>query len=142
MATAHSWFRQLLEALMKKTRTTHEVRINPAPAKQDSMANLASGMADDFNNILTTVMGACSLIDREEHPSDELLQCVALIRTSAERAATLSDKLMRASNPPDQDPGRIVRMAQDSTSELASARDKRIIHDIVPSSKKPDGATS
>jgi hypothetical protein len=53
-------------------------------------------MADDFNNILTTVMGACTLIDKDDPDNCELMQCVALIRTSAEHAADLSDRLMRA----------------------------------------------
>lgn len=81
---------------MKKTRTSH-----PAPAASlsqvpESMAALARGMADDFNNILTTLMGACSLIDKDEPANNELLQYVALIRASAERAAVLTDKLVRA----------------------------------------------
>ena len=60
------------------------------------MVSLAGGIADDFNNILTTVMGACSLIDKDDLANEELLQYVALIRASAERAAALSDRLMRA----------------------------------------------
>ena len=60
------------------------------------MAALASGMADNFNNILTTVMGACTLIDKDDVANKELLLYVSLIRVSAERAVELSAKLMIA----------------------------------------------
>jgi hypothetical protein len=54
---------------------------------------LASGLADDFNNILTVILGACSMIDMDSNAQPELLRCVSLIRTSAEHAAMLSDQL-------------------------------------------------
>lgn len=63
----------------------------------ESMLSLAVDMADDFNNILTTVMGACSLIERDKNTNSELFQYVELIRSSAERAAKLSNRLIYAS---------------------------------------------
>jgi nitrogen-specific signal transduction histidine kinase len=63
----------------------------------ETVAVLAGMIADDFNNILTTVMGACSLIDKNNPANSELLQYVDLIRSSAERAADLSDRLVHAS---------------------------------------------
>lgn len=57
---------------------------------------LASGLADDFNNILTVILGACSLIDSECISHSDLLQCINLIRTSAEHAALLSNQLRQA----------------------------------------------
>ena len=89
--------RSTLNKTMKKIHTKHltpDVLPHDTP---ESLAALAGGMADDFNNILTTVMGACSLIDKHDPGNGELLQCVALIRASAEHAAALSDRLMRAS---------------------------------------------
>ncbi len=77
---------------MKKSRFRHNSP-PPLPAPPVSAVNLANGIVDDFNNILTTVMGACSLIDKEAAGSTELLQYVNIIRASAERAASLSDKL-------------------------------------------------
>ena len=91
----------------------------PLPQIPAAMAALAEGIADDFNNILTTVMGACSLIDRDESANVELLQYVALIRASAERAAALSDKLMQAGTAIDDS----VRLASVKTS----VRDKNNI---------------
>ena len=87
------------------------------------MVTLAEGMADDFNNILTTVMGACSLIDKDDSANAELMQYVSLIRTSAERAAVLSDRLMH------------VGMAETVIKELTPAPDsgcaKRTKNDIA-----------
>lgn len=64
------------------------------------MSVLAGVMADDFKNILTVVLGACSLIDMDDPANAELLQCVALIRSSAERAALLADSLAAAGKAP------------------------------------------
>lgn len=113
---------------MKKSRSKQTLL--PPPATPESMTALAGGMADDFNNILTTVMGACSLIDRDDPANGELLQCVALIRASAEHAADLSGRLMQAgtkereNNCSDSSP-------QDSGSAVASERDKKCGDDIV-----------
>ncbi|MDD2898924.1 MAG: histidine kinase dimerization/phospho-acceptor domain-containing protein [Desulfuromonadaceae bacterium] len=128
---------------MKKIRIKlNKTPVIPASDTPDSMAELASGMADDFNNILTTVMGACSLIDKDEATNSELLHYVSLIRKSAERAASLSDKLMRVSNSPDQLHGNAGKIQPDSVSVATSVGDKKAIHDIVQSNKKTDGATS
>lgn len=124
---------------MKKSRAGHTTEI---PAEiPDSIAVLATGMADDFNNILTTVMGACSLVDKEDVSKDELLQYISLIRESAERAAALSDRLVRISMPPqntaccDEKPANIVL-------NKTSKRDKNSFDDIVFSNHKSDGTIS
>ena len=105
----------------------------------ESVAVLAGGMADDFNNILTTVMGACSLIDREDPGNNELLQYVAIIRASAERAAALSNELMLASSLEFEG---ICSESHtlNSKSKTTSVRDKKTIHDIVSGSIHPDEA--
>jgi nitrogen-specific signal transduction histidine kinase len=81
----------------------------PAPPSgtSQSMAALAGGMADDFNNILTVVLGACSLIDMDDPANAQLLQYVALIRSSAERAAVLADSLATAGNMQANDDGSV-----------------------------------
>ena len=105
------------------------------------MAALAGGMVDDFNNILTTVMGACSLIDKDEPANGELLQYVALIRASAERAAALSDQLMRASVM-EQEKNHSGDHPLDAAPAGASVRDKKTIHDIVSPQNHLNGAKS
>lgn len=105
------------------------------------MAALAGGMADDFNNILTTVMGACSIIDRDDSANGELLQCVALIRASAEHAADLSDRLARAGTPGDGGlhPG---SRPPGSVPAAASLRDKKRIDGVLSADNTPGGTPS
>jgi nitrogen-specific signal transduction histidine kinase len=113
---------------MKKSRKKHTQL--PPPETPESMAALAEGMADNFNNILTTVMGACSLIDRDDPANVELLQYVALIRASAERAAALSDRLMRAGIS-EQENANSDSHPQDSGSADTSVRDKKSTDDVL-----------
>ena len=105
----------------------------------ESMAALAVGLVDNFNNILTTVMGACSLIDRDDPANSELLQYVALIRASAERAVALSVRLISASTTELENvhsSGQLLNTASTGISE----RDKKSIHDIVATNNQPNGA--
>jgi nitrogen-specific signal transduction histidine kinase len=113
-----------------------------APKIPESMAALAEGMADDFNNILTTVMGACSLIDKDSAANAELLQYVALIRSSAERAAALSDKLMRAGSVLQKNDACISDVKLSNTKKT-SVRDKYSNNGIVsPNDDHPGGVPS
>ena len=126
---------------MKKTRIKHKASASPTLQTPESMAALASGMADEFNNILTTVMGACSLIDKDDPTNGDLHQYVALIRASAEHAAALSASLMCVGEK-DQVVGRADRHRQNFTSVDRSVRDKKNSDGIVPSNNKPGGVTS
>lgn len=126
-----------LLTLMKRSRTKHKTT-PPPPEMPETLAALASGMADDFNNILTTVMGACSVIDKDDPANIELLQCVALIRVSAERAAALSDKLMRVIVPNENAAHSVIRPHNTGSADT-SVRDKKSIHDIVSAINPPDG---
>lgn len=103
------------------------------------MASLAGGMADEFNNILTTVMGACSLIDGENSANGELLQCVALIRASAEHAADLSGRLMHVGTS-GQENACTGSCLRGSGSAGASVRDKKDDDGIVAATKNTGGA--
>ena len=105
------------------------------------MAALAGRMADDFNNILTTVMGACSLIDKDDPANGELLQCVALIRASAEHAADLSDRLMHVGTS-EQENVRSGRHPSETSPAERSVDDKKSIDDIVTTTNNPGGAVS
>lgn len=105
------------------------------------MSSLAGGMADDFNNILTTVMGACSLIDSDDTANGELLQCVALIRASAEHAADLSGRLMQV-GALEQVSACSGAPSQDSGNAAASKRDKTDDDAIVSTTKNPGGTPS
>lgn len=100
------------------------------------MSVLASGMADDFNNILTTVMGACSLIDKADPASCDLHQCVELIRASAEHAAALSASLMRAGSVNPENTSLSCNQ-QKCGSVATSVRDKISIDGIVSTNNQP-----
>ncbi len=126
---------------MKKNRTKHVASTIHTRQSPDPVTALAVRMADKFNNILTTVLGACTLIDKDDHATGELLQYVTLIRTSAERAATLSDKLMcvgtskrKAACPGSHSP--------DSISPAALGCDKKDSCDKVPANTHSDGAAT
>jgi len=62
--------------------------------KMEAMGRLAGGVAHDFNNILTAILGYAALIEHE--PGDgATTQAYALqIRTAAERAAALARQLL------------------------------------------------
>jgi len=126
---------------MEKLSTNHTVLANTTPQTPESMAALAGRMADDFNNILTTVLGACSLIDKDDPANRDLQQYVALIRASAEHAAALSVSLMRASTL-EQDNTHSDSHTPDSATVDISVRDKKAPDSIVSSNNKPGGATS
>lgn len=124
---------------MKKPRS--KLMSSPPPAAPESMAALAGGMADDFNNILTTVMGACSLIERDEPDNNELLHCVELIRSSAEHATLLSRRLMCA-GAMEMENARSDSPSQDSGAAGASKRDKKSSDGIVLTGNISGGASS
>ncbi|NVN93433.1 MAG: hypothetical protein HXX11_22950 [Desulfuromonadales bacterium] len=62
--------------------------------KNDSIGALAGGVADDFNNILTVIICACSLLEMNAAENPEQMQCIARIRCYAERAMQLTENLM------------------------------------------------
>ena len=124
---------------MKRSRKKNKAA--PVPETQESMAALVEGMSDDFNNILTTLLGACSLIARDDPANGELLQYVALIRASAERAADLSDRLMRAGIQ-EQKNNCLENNQIDYCHIDTSVRDKKGDNDIVSSKNQPGGSTS
>jgi nitrogen-specific signal transduction histidine kinase len=115
---------------MKRHRSKNKDHPSLPSQVPPSMAALASGMADDFNNILTTVMGACTLIDKNESATKELLHYITLIRNSAERAATLSDRLMHAGDSPQSKESEPVNF--DKGLPIAtSKRDKKFKSSVV-----------
>lgn len=122
---------------MKKNRRKQHISALQLE-KPQSIAVLASGIADDFNNILTTVLGACTLIDKDDPANGELLQYVALIRASAERAAALSGRLVSASAV-EQEDGYLESCQQSSDT---SASDKKGIDGIESTKNIPGGTLS
>lgn len=62
--------------------------------KLDSIGTLAGGVAHDFNNILTVIIGACALLEKCTIDNREQLDLVTQINESAERASKLTQSLL------------------------------------------------
>lgn len=60
----------------------------------DTIGNLAGGVAHDFNNILTSIMGASSIMRRRLSPSNKNYQFVEIIETAATRGKALTNQLL------------------------------------------------
>ncbi len=62
--------------------------------KMESIGTLAGGVAHDFNNILTVIMGAGAMLKMKLAGDTELMPFVRQILTSSERAAKLTHNLL------------------------------------------------
>ncbi len=62
--------------------------------RMESIGTLAGGVAHDFNNILTTVMGYCSLILMKAAPGTRITSYVNQIMEAADRASALTQNLL------------------------------------------------
>ena len=62
--------------------------------KMEAVGLLAGGVAHDFNNILSAIVGYASLMDMKMDPHDPLRYNVAQILVSSERAAALTNSLL------------------------------------------------
>ena len=62
--------------------------------KMEAVGHLAGGVAHDFNNILTVILGYAAFTQRTLSPDDELFQNLEQIRTAGEKAAVLTRQLL------------------------------------------------
>ena len=62
--------------------------------KMEAVGRLAGGVAHDFNNILTAIIGNVSLAHMKLSPSDPAAAMLAEANKAAERAATLTQQLL------------------------------------------------
>ena len=62
--------------------------------KMEAIGNLAGGVAHDFNNILTTIMGYGSLLQQEVGDNEKIRSHVEQILSAAQKAANLTQSLL------------------------------------------------
>jgi len=62
--------------------------------KIDSIGNLAGGVAHDFNNILSSILGAASMMKRKLKKTDTWYQYVDLMENASRRGAALTRQLL------------------------------------------------
>src|SRR5690349_6793806 len=62
--------------------------------KMEAVGQLASGVAHDFNNILSVISGYAEILENRLHPSSRAIQMVGEIRTAVRRAASLTSQLL------------------------------------------------
>ena len=62
--------------------------------KMEAIGKLAGGVAHDFNNMLTAILGYASMIYEDAPPKSPIQRQALQIRKAAESAATLTQKLL------------------------------------------------
>ncbi|MDD2319706.1 MAG: PAS domain S-box protein [Geobacteraceae bacterium] len=91
--------------------------------KMEAVGQLAGGVAHDFNNILTTIIGRTYLLQNKLSDREDLLVHIEQVALAAERATTLTQSLLSFSREQVMDLRRIslnetVRKASDIFSRL------------------------
>ncbi|MBI3787078.1 MAG: PAS domain S-box protein [Ignavibacteriales bacterium] len=79
--------RDITEKKKLESKIIHAQRI-------DSIGNLAGGVAHDFNNILTSILGSTAIMKRKMKRADTWFRFVDIIETAAKRGAGLTRQLL------------------------------------------------
>ncbi|MES2492770.1 MAG: response regulator [Pseudomonadota bacterium] len=83
--------------LIGLTDTTEETRLKRQVAqatKMQAVGQLAGGVAHDFNNVLTAILGTCDLMLLRHTPGDSDYDDIQQIRANSNRAASLTRQLL------------------------------------------------
>lgn len=83
--------------LLSLADTTEEARLKRQVAqatKMQAVGQLAGGVAHDFNNVLTAIIGYCDLMLARHMPGDSDYDDIQQIRANSNRAASLTRQLL------------------------------------------------
>ncbi|HPB22163.1 MAG TPA: ATP-binding protein [Novosphingobium sp.] len=83
--------------LLGLTDSTEETRLKQQVAqatKMQAVGQLAGGVAHDFNNVLTAILGTCDLMLLRHTPGDSDYDDIQQIRANSNRAASLTRQLL------------------------------------------------
>lgn len=114
-------FRDVTEHNRLEEQVRHAQRL-------DSIGQLAGGVAHDFNNMLTGILGNAELLGDYVSGDEEAEGCVVSIRDAARRAAELTGKLLTFSRKSEvmAQPVPMHRVINDTLTLLKRSIDKRI----------------
>ena len=79
--------RDITEKKKMEEKILHAQRI-------DSIGNLAGGVAHDFNNILTSILGSTTIMKRKMKKNDPWFRFVDIIETAAKRGSSFTRQLL------------------------------------------------